>query len=93
MKLFLRLDDYSELSNGSFDMGIIEALLSVDWKVLAGVVPAAADVDWDVGCVIPLKRLSQNWSVRIADKYSGKTDRIEGAAQKAMRLYRKAFAG
>ena len=59
MKLLLRFDDYSELSNSSLDMRIIETMLSADCKVLVGVVPAVAALDWEVGSDIPLRRLSR----------------------------------
>lgn len=38
MKLLLRFDDYSELSNASLDMRIIETIVGADCKVLVGVV-------------------------------------------------------
>jgi predicted deacetylase len=59
MKLLLRFDDYSELSNASLDMRIIETIVGADCKVLVGVVPAVAELDWAVGSDIPLRRLSR----------------------------------
>ncbi len=58
MKLLIRFDDYSEVSNASLDMGIIETILSAGCKALVSVIPAIADVDWDLGNGIPLRRLS-----------------------------------
>ena len=59
MKILLRYDDYSEISNIGVDLAVFEAMVSRGFKPLVGVIPAIADVNWELGNSIPLKRLSQ----------------------------------
>lgn len=69
MKIFFRYDDFSEISNADTDIAVLDALVSEGFKPLVGVIPAIADVNWPLGSVIPLKRLSQERG-RLLRRYS-----------------------
>ena len=58
MRVLFRYDDFSETSSAGVDLAVLEAIVSHGFKPLLGVIPAIADVDWELGNAIPLKRLS-----------------------------------
>jgi peptidoglycan/xylan/chitin deacetylase (PgdA/CDA1 family) len=58
MKILFRYDDFSEISHNEVDIAVLETITSAGFTPLVGVIPAIADVNWDLGSHIPLKRLS-----------------------------------
>lgn len=58
MRILFRYDDYSEISNVSVDLAVLNALVNAGIVPLVGVIPSIADVNWTLGDHIPLKRLS-----------------------------------
>lgn len=59
MNILFRYDDFSELSNISLDLEVLETLVICGFKPLVGVIPAIAEINWELGNSIPLKRLSK----------------------------------
>jgi peptidoglycan/xylan/chitin deacetylase (PgdA/CDA1 family) len=71
MKILFRYDDLSETSDLEFDMEIIEAMVNEGFKPMIGIIPSIADINWEIGNHIPLRKLSVE-RIKIVRQFTSK---------------------